>query len=131
MDRIYIKGLELFAYHGVNPEEKRDGQTFLLDITLHADLSRARQTDSLEDTVNSAAVRKTVQRAFTAESYDLIERAAQTVCEAILREHPKVEKVGLLLKKPEAPMNAKFDYVAVETELSRPAERGKLPCVPC
>ena len=67
MDRIYIKGLELFAYHGVNPEEKRDGQTFLLDITLHADLSRARQTDSLEDTVNYAAVRKTVQRAFTAE----------------------------------------------------------------
>lgn len=53
------------------------------------------------------------------------------MCEAILREHPKVEKVGLLLKKPEAPMNAKFDYVAVETELSRPAERGKLPCVPC
>lgn len=131
MDKIYIRGLELFAYHGVNPEEKRDGQTFILDITLHADLSRPRQTDDLNDTVNYAAVRKTVQRAFTAESYDLIERAAQVVCEAILKEHPKVEKVGLLLKKPEAPMNAEFDYVAVETGLSRLPERGKLPCVPC
>lgn len=131
MDKIYIKGLELFAYHGVNPEEKRDGQTFILDITLYADLSRARRTDSLSDTVNYAAVRKTVQRAFTAESYDLIERAAQVVCEAILNEHPGVEKVELLLKKPEAPMNAKFDYVAVETELCRPGERGKLQCVPC
>ena len=131
MDRIYIRGLEIFAYHGVNPEEKRDGQTFILDVTLYADLSRARQSDSLSDTVNYAAVRKTIQRAFTAESYDLIERAAQAVCEAILREHPKVEKVGLLLKKPQAPMNAKFDYVAVEIELSRPAARGKLPCVPC
>lgn len=131
MDKIYIKGLELFAYHGVNPEEKRDGQTFILDITLYADLSRARRTDSLSDTVNYAAVRKTVQRAFTAESYDLIERAAQVVCETILNEHPGVEKVGLLLKKPEAPMNAKFDYVAVETELCRPGERGKLQCVPC
>lgn len=131
MDKIYIKGLEIFAYHGVNPEEKRDGQTFILDITLYADLGRARATDDLKDTVNYAAVRKTVQRAFTLESYDLIERAAQIVCEAILREHPRVEKVGLLLKKPEAPMNAKFDYVAVETELCRPRERGKLPCVPC
>jgi len=131
MDKIYIKGLELFAYHGVNPEEKRDGQTFFLDITLFADLSRARRTDDLNDTVNYAAVRKTVQRAFTGEPYDLIERAAQVVCEAILREHPRVEKVGLLLKKPEAPMNAKFDYVAVETELARLPERGKLPCVPC
>lgn len=131
MDRIYIKGLEIFAYHGVNPEEKRDGQTFILDITLYADLGRARATDDLNDTVNYAAVRKTVQRAFTLNSYDLIERAAQAVCEAILKEHPRVEKVGLLLKKPEAPMNAKFDYVAVETELCRPVERGKLPCVPC
>lgn len=131
MDKIIIKGLELFAYHGVNPEEKRDGQTFLLDITLSADLSRARQTDDLNDTVNYAAVRKTVQKAFTGESYDLIERAAQAVCEAVLREHRRVEKVGLLLKKPEAPMNAKFDYVAVETELVRLPERGKLPCVPC
>lgn len=131
MDKIYIKGLELFAYHGVNPEEKRDGQTFLLDVTLYADLSRARQTDDLDDTVNYAAVRKTIQRVFTSESYDLIERAAQVVCEAVLREHPRVEKAELLLKKPEAPMNAKFDYVAVETVLSRQPERRVLPCVPC
>lgn len=131
MDKIYIRGLELFAYHGVNPEEKRDGQRFILDVTLSADLGAARQSDDLNDTVNYAAVRKTIQRAFTAESYDLIERAAQVVCEAVLREHPRVESINLLLKKPEAPMNAKFDYVAVEVELSRPKGRGKLPCVPC
>ena len=39
MDTIYIKGLEIFAYHGVNPEEKRDGQVFLLDIAMVADLT--------------------------------------------------------------------------------------------
>lgn len=119
MDKIIIKGLRLFAYHGVNPEEKRDGQDFLLDITLHADLSRARRSDSLPDTVNYAAVRKTVQRAFTGESYDLIERAAQAVCEAVLQDFPQVEEITLLLKKPQAPMNAVFDYVAVETTLAR------------
>ena len=43
MDCITIKGLDLFAYHGVNPEEKRDGQHFLLDIHMSADLSRARR----------------------------------------------------------------------------------------
>ncbi len=124
MDKIYIRGLEIFAYHGVNPEEKRDGQRFLLDVTMWADLSRPRQTDDLKDTVNYAAVRKTIQRAFSEKSYDLIERAAQAVCEGVLREHQKVEKVGLLLKKPEAPMNASFDYVAVEIELCR--EGGSL-----
>ena len=114
MDKIVIKGLELFATHGVNPEEKRDGQTFVLDLTLGVDLARAGQTDDLTDTVNYAAVRKTVQRAFTAESYDLIERAAQVVCDAVLAEYPAVEEITLLLKKPQAPMNAVFDYVGVE-----------------
>ena len=65
MDKLYIRGLEIFAYHGVNPEEKQDGQHFFMDVTLWADLSRPRQTDRLEDTVNYAAVRKTIHRAFT------------------------------------------------------------------
>lgn len=113
MDRIEIKGLELFAYHGVNPEEKENGQRFILDITLSVDLLRARQTDVLSDTVSYAAVKKTVERVFTEAKYDLIERAAQVVCEAILREHEKVFRVKLRLKKPEAPMKGKFDYAAV------------------
>lgn len=119
MDTIYLKGLELFAYHGVNPEEKRDGQTFVLDLTLRADLSAAKKSDRLCDTVNYAAVRKTVQRVFTEKSYDLIERAGEVVCQAVLEEFPRVRAVTLLLKKPEAPMNAKFDYVAVELQKTR------------
>lgn len=114
MDKIFLKGLEIFAYHGVNPEEKTDGQTFVLDITMKADLTAARKSDDLNDTVNYAAVRKTVQRVFTAEKYDLIERAAQVVCDAILDEYPKVQEVTVLLKKPEAPMNAVFDFAGVE-----------------
>ena len=44
LDMISIKGLELFAYHGVNAEEKRDGQHFYLDITMGADLQKACQS---------------------------------------------------------------------------------------
>ena len=113
MDTIHIKGLRLFAYHGVNPEEKRDGQTFVLDLRLGADLSQARRSDRLEDTVNYAAVVKAVRAAFTAQSFDLIERAAQAVCDAVLEGFPQVEEVSLL-QKPEAPVSAEFDYMAVE-----------------
>lgn len=116
MDTIHIKGLRLFAYHGVNPEEKRDGQTFLLDIQLHAGLSQARHSDRLDDTVNYAAVVKAVRAAFTQESFDLIERAAQAVCDAVLGNFPAVD---VLLKKPEAPVNAEFDYMAVEVSQRR------------
>lgn len=103
MDTIQIKGLRIFAYHGVGPEEKRDGQPFVLDIAMKADLSRARRSDDLEDTVNYAAVVEAVRAAFTAQSYDLIERAAQAVCDAVLEGFPPVQEVQVLLKKPEAP----------------------------
>ncbi len=119
MDRIYIKGLDVFAYHGVMPKEKRDGQRFVLDITLDCDLSRAGRTDRLEDTVDYTAVMDAAVQAMTESSYDLIERAASRTAEAILRAEEKVERVTLCLRKPEAPIDKIFDYVAVEITRER------------
>ena len=119
MDRIYIKGLDVYAYHGVMPKEKRDGQRFVLDITLDCDLSKAGRTDRLEDTVDYTAVMDAAVQAMTGNSYDLIERAASRTAEAILRAEEKVEKVTLCLRKPEAPIDKIFDYVAVEITRER------------
>lgn len=113
MDKIYIRGLRVFAYHGVDPEEKEKGQPFELDITLEADLRRAGQTDDLSDTVNYAKVTKLTVQTMLVQKDDLIERAAQRVADAILAAFP-VAAVTVLLKKPRAPIAADFDWVAVE-----------------
>lgn len=119
MDKISIKGLKLFAYHGVNPEEKRDGQEFVIDMDYYVDITRACQFDDLEDTVSYAKVVKTIRRVFTAEKYDLIERAAQVIADAILDEYDKIFKVQITLKKPNAPIKAEFDYVSVSITRER------------
>jgi dihydroneopterin aldolase len=118
VDKIVIKGLRVFAYHGVNPEEKENGQTFELDITLHTDLSRAGMTDDLNDTINYASVAKLASAVMLQEKNDLIERAAARVADAILENYP-TEAVTVLLKKPEAPMKADFDFVGVEITRTR------------
>lgn len=119
MDKIIIKGLRQFAYHGVNKEEKENGQHFELDITLYTSVAKAGQSDDLNDTVNYAQVRKTVSRVMTEASYDLIERAATRVAQQLLMDFPMAEQVDVMLKKPEAPMNADFDYVAVAITRAR------------
>lgn len=119
MEKIIIKGLRLKAYHGVNPEEKVDGQMFELDITAYLDARSATVSDELGDTVSYAKIIKTVRSVFTAESYNLIEYAANKVGTGILNSYPALEKVTVLLKKPEAPIKADFDYVAVEETLTR------------
>ena len=113
MDKIVIKGLRIFAYHGVNPEEKEKGQPFVLDITLYKDLSLPGATDDLNDTVNYSRVAKIATRVMLAQKDDLIERAASRVAEAVLAEFP-VREVTVRLKKPRAPIAGDFEYVAVE-----------------
>lgn len=119
MDKIIIKGLKVFAYHGVKPEEKRDGQNFELDITLFLPLERPGSTDDLKDTVSYSSAAKTAIRVMKEASYDLIEKAAQRVAEQILAEYHDVEQVEVLLKKPEAPVHAEFEYMAVQITRKR------------
>lgn len=119
MDKIIIKGLRLFAYHGVNEEEKINGQNFELDIECTASLASACLTDNLDDTVSYAKIIKTVRRVFCEEKNDLIERAARRTADAILDEYDKIQSVKICLHKPEAPIKADFDYVAVEITVAR------------
>lgn len=119
MDKIIIKDLKLYAYHGVNPEEKIEGQNFVLDIECKADLGLPCRTDDVDDTVSYAQIIKLVRKVFTAEKYDLIEKAAQVVADAILLNFEAVKSVKITLKKPEAPMKADFGYVAVQIKRER------------
>lgn len=54
MDKIQIRGLKVFAWHGVGLEEKKKGQLFVLDVDMECDLKKAGNTDALGDTVNYA-----------------------------------------------------------------------------
>lgn len=121
MDKIYIKGLRVYAYHGVNASEQEKGQPFELDITLGYDLSAAGATDDLSKTINYSKVSKRALAVMLAEKNALIERAATRVAETLLTEFP-AEEVTVLLKKPRAPIAADFDYVAVE--ITRRAPRS-------
>lgn len=121
MDKIIIKGLRVFAHHGVNEEETLCGQRFVLDIEAQTDLTAAGLTDELNDTVSYAQMIKTVRRVMTEQNDKLLERAARRVADALLEEYDRLESVKIRLMKPDAPMKAEFDYTAIETERTRNA----------
>ena len=120
MDKIIVKDLKLFCYHGVNPEEKVDGQNFVFDIEAYLDLELPCKTDNVDDTVSYAKIIKTVRRVAQSEKNNLLEYVAQRVVDALFEEFGKIEKIVLTLKKPEAPIKADFNYVAVQIERERP-----------
>lgn len=113
MDKIIIKGLKIYAFHGVNKEEKDQGQNFIVDAVLYVDLSKAGNTDKVSDTVSYAKVTKTIIKTVNEKSYDLLEKVATRIIQQIFNEFLSVKKVDVTVKKPEAPINANFDYMAV------------------
>ena len=73
----------------------------------------------VENTVSYAKIIKTARRAFLSGKFDLLEKAAQTVADAILNEFSEIKALKITVKKPQAPIKADFDYVAVEIERNR------------
>ncbi|MEE1010620.1 MAG: dihydroneopterin aldolase [Acutalibacteraceae bacterium] len=114
MDKILIRNLKIFAYHGVHDYEKENGQNFVFDIDVFVDVSDACKSDNVDDTVSYSAVIYQVQKIFTENKYDLLEKAAQTVADGLFESFDKIQSLRILLKKPEAPIKADFDYVGVE-----------------
>ena len=113
MDKVTIKNLKLFAYHGVNPEEKENGQNFFLDVDYYLDIGKPCKSDDINETVSYAKVVKVIRQAFTKEKFNLIEKAAQVVADAIFENFESIYRVEITLKKPEAPVKADFEYMAV------------------
>ena len=123
MDKISVRGLKIFAYHGVNEEEKIDGQNFVFDIDAFVDISVPCKTDDVEDTVSYAKIIKETTKIFTSQKDDLLERAAQRVADGLFESFDKIQSLRILLKKPEAPIKADFEYVGVEIYRNRGEEK--------
>ncbi len=116
MDKININHLEIYAHHGVFPEEKQEGQFFYLDAELYLSLHEAGMTDDLTKTVHYGEVCELMKEAFTERSYDLIERAAEVVTQKVLLAYPLIRKMTLTVNKPHAPIPIPFENVSVQIE---------------
>lgn len=113
MDQIKIENLEIYAYHGVFPEEKQKGQPFYLNVTMHTDLRKAGKTDDLTASTHYGEVALLLKEKMTETSYDLIERAAEVCAETILLNFPLIKAVDLEVRKPKAPIPMNFESVSV------------------
>lgn len=112
-DEIRIQGLNIFASHGVFPEEKENGQNFILNITMTTSLLAAGLTDDLCETINYGETCEFVAEEFTKCSYNLIEAACENLARAILIKYPVCEKVKVEVCKPEAPVSEDFENISV------------------
>ena len=123
-DRITLTGLRVRGNHGVYDHERRDGQDFVVDLTVWLDLSAAAASDELADTLDYGTLAQRAAEIVGGEPSDLIESVAGRIADDVLTDR-RVRAVEVVLHKPQAPIPLQFTDVAVVLHRSAPGSGGR------
>ena len=115
-DQIKITDLEVFANHGVFPEENKLGQKFLISAVLYTDTRKAGKTDDLTASIHYGEVSAFITKYMKEHTYQLLERVAETLAEEMLKSISRLCKIDLEIKKPWAPVGLPLETVSVKIE---------------
>lgn len=113
-DQIKITDLEVFANHGVFPEENKLGQKFLISAVLYTDTRKAGKTDDLTASIHYGEVSAFITKYMKEHTYQLLERVAETLAEEMLKSISGLCKIDLEIKKPWAPVGLPLKTVSVK-----------------
>lgn len=114
VDKIILKNMKFFGYHGILPEEQKNGQYFFIDVEASLDLQASSSSDALSDTCDYSEIFKIVKNITESNKFLLIEKLAGEISREILSKNEKIKKVQVNVRKPHAPIEGEFDYMEVQ-----------------
>jgi dihydroneopterin aldolase len=112
-DRILLDEMAFYAYHGLNPEEQAEGQVFVVNVAVEAELHRAGHTDEIGDSLDYRDLYARVRQVMTEERYRLLEAVAEAVAHRLL-EIERVQAVTVQVRKPHVKLGGPLAYAGVE-----------------
>lgn len=119
-DRIILKDLGFYGYHGLFEEEKKLGQRFFIDLECGADLSAPGNTDAIGHTVSYADIYDVVKASFERKRTRLIEALAQNIVNDLFDSFVEIKWIVIRVRKPEAPIAMVRGEAAIELHRVRP-----------
>ena len=123
-DRIELRGLAVRGNHGVFDQERRDGQDFVIDLTVWLDLTAAAASDDLADTVDYGGLAQRAYDIVAGEPRDLIETVAAEIADDVMNDE-RIDAVEVVVHKPQAPIPLSFADVAVVAHRTRGREEHR------
>lgn len=124
-DRIELRGLTVRGNHGVFDHERRDGQDFVIDITVWIDLADAAASDDLDYTYDYGVLAQRAAGIVAGPARNLIETVSAEIAEDVMAD-ARVHSVEVTVHKPSAPIPLAFADVAVVARRSRRGGRGQI-----
>ena len=123
IDEITLTGLRVFGRHGVLAHERRDGQYFVIDVTLYVSTAAAAGSDDVRDTVHYGEAAERIAAIVGGEPVNLIETLAQRIADDLLA-YGGVRMVAVTVHKPDAPIEREFADVSVTIRRAKSEPTG-------
>ncbi len=101
---IELEGMEFTAFHGCLEHERREGNLFTVDFKGEVDISKAAETDALEDTLDYGKIYDIVAEQMRTPS-NLLENVAYRIASAIRREFPYIGQFSVRISKRNPPVS--------------------------
>lgn len=115
-DRIELRGLRVFAVHGVHKSERTSPQPFEVDLDIFLDTERAGASDDLADTADYSVAADVVTEVMAGPPRRLLESLASSIAAGVLAD-PHVRSVTVALRKLSPPMP--HDLVSAGVRVTR------------
>lgn len=117
-DRIFFRGIAIFARHGVFSEEASLGQRFEIDVDCFLDIGAYARTDDYRRAADYGKVFETIRQIAENERFRLIEALGERIAGKLLANYP-FDRVRVEVRKPGAPVPGIFGTVGVEVTRRR------------
>ena len=111
--KIILENIKIYAYHGVLPEEKILGTFYIVNAEIVADITKAAETDDLNDTINYALINDIIHAEMKISS-ELLEHVAGRIIRKIKSEFAQVQKVKVKITKTKPPMKGVKNTKAIK-----------------
>ncbi|GIO24222.1 dihydroneopterin aldolase [Oceanobacillus sp. J11TS1] len=114
MDKITLKRMQFYGYHGLLPEENTLGQRFYVDADLYLSLKKAGKSDAMEDSIHYGEAYERIKYVVEEKQFNLIEAVAEAIADELFASFEQLEACTIHVTKPDPPIPGHYDSVAVE-----------------
>ena len=109
---ILLEGMKFYSYHGVLEQERTIGNHYTIDLEIRLDLSKASQTDNLNDTVSYADI-YTIAKDEMAIPSQLLEHVAGRIKSRIKYSFPNIREIKVKLSKHNPPVGGEVEKATI------------------
>ncbi|MEQ9424251.1 MAG: dihydroneopterin aldolase [Cyclobacteriaceae bacterium] len=98
MGKILLEGLRFHAHHGLHEVERKNGNSFLIDLELVTDFSAAAKTDNIDHTIDYEEVYSVVADAMSGSHY-LLEHLGHKIIKALKLHFKGLNQIKVTVSK--------------------------------